>query len=64
MFKNGVQKIFRDTRDASLSVQRIVTYINENSGDSQLTQGEISAALDRMTNDNQIMVADDFVFLI
>lgn len=64
MFKNGLQKIFRDTRESSLTVPRIVTYINENSSDSTLTQGEILAALDHMTNENQIMVADDFVFLI
>lgn len=64
IFKNGLQKIFRDTRESSLAVTRIVTYINENSGDSTLTQGEIVAALDHMTNENQIMVADEFVFLI
>lgn len=64
IFKNGLQKIFRESRESSLPVERIVTYINQNSGDVALSQGEVSSALERMTNDNQIMVADDIVFLI
>lgn len=64
VFKNGLQKIFREARDSSLPVGRIVTYINQNSGDVAFSQGEIASALERMTNDNQIMVADDIVFLI
>jgi DNA replication licensing factor MCM3 len=64
IFKNGLQKIFREARDSSLPVERIVTYINQNSGDVAFSQGEITSALERMTNDNQIMVADEIVFLI
>jgi DNA replication licensing factor MCM3 len=64
IFKNGLQKVFREARDSSLPVERIVNYINQNSGDVSFTQGEIASALEKMTNDNQIMVADDIVFLI
>lgn len=64
VFKNGLQKVFRESRDSSLPVDRIVNYINQNSGDEAFSQGEIKSALERMTNDNQIMVADDIVFLI
>lgn len=64
MFKNGLQKIFRESRESSLPVERIVKYINQNSGDVALNSGEVESALERMTNDNQIMVADDIVFLI
>ena len=64
VFKNGLQKIFRESRESSLPVERIVKYINENSGDVAFSQGEILSALERMTNDNQIMVADEIVFLI
>lgn len=64
IFKNGLQKLFRESRESSLPVARIVTYVNQNSGVEAFTQGEISSALERMTNDNQIMVADDIVFLI
>lgn len=64
IFKSGLQKIFRESRDSSIPVERIVNYINQNSGDLAFSQGEVEAALDRMTNDNQIMVADEIVFLI
>lgn len=64
VFKNGLQKIFRESHDSSMPVERIVNYINQNSGDIAFTQGEVEAALDQMTNENQIMVADDIVFLI
>jgi DNA replication licensing factor MCM3 len=64
IFKNGLQKVFRESRDSSLPVERIVNYVNQNSGDVAFSQGEINSALERMTNDNQIMVADEIVFLI
>lgn len=64
IFKNGLQKLFRESRESSLPVERIVAYVNLNSGDIAFSQGEIKSALERMTNDNQIMVADEIVFLI
>lgn len=64
VFKNGVQRIFRESHDSSLPVNRVVDYINQNSGDVAFSKDEISAALEKMTNDNQIMVADDIIFLI
>lgn len=64
IFKNGLQRLFRETRESSLPVDRIVNYINQNSGDVAFTQAEIKSALERMTNDNQIMLADEIVFLI
>lgn len=64
IFKKGLQTAFRESRDSSLPVERIVTYVNQNSGDVTFSQGEVESALERMTSDNQIMVADDIVFLI
>lgn len=64
IFKTGLQRVFREARDSSLPVERIVTFINKNSGDVAFSNGEISSALEKMTNDNQIMVADEIVFLI
>lgn len=64
VFKNGVQMIFREVRDGSLPIERIVDYVNQQSGDVAFTQNEINSALERMTNDNQIMLADGIVFLI
>ena len=64
IFKNGLHKVFREARDSSLPIERIVSYINQNSGDVAFSQDEVSSALEKMTNDNQVMVADEIVFLI
>lgn len=64
VFKSGLQMVFRESRDASLPVERIVNYVNQQSGDIAFTQGEVHSALERMTNDNLIFVADEIVFLI
>lgn len=64
VFKTGLQRLFRESRQQSLSVAQVTEYINRESGDEILTQAEIDLALHRMTDDNQIMVADDFVILI
>ncbi|XP_060662109.1 DNA replication licensing factor Mcm3 [Drosophila nasuta] len=63
LFKNGLQRLFREAREQSLPVSRISKAINENNAEP-FTAGEIDAAMHRMTEDNQIMVADDIVFLI
>ncbi|KAH8264752.1 hypothetical protein KR044_013431 [Drosophila immigrans] len=63
LFKNGLQRLFREQRDNMLSVSRITKAINENN-EEPFTADEINAAMHRMTEDNQIMVADELVFLI
>lgn len=63
IFKNSLQKLFREAREQSLSLNRITSAINENN-DEAFTSGEIEAAVLQMTEDNQIMVADGIVFLI
>ncbi|KMZ08260.1 DNA replication licensing factor Mcm3 [Drosophila simulans] len=62
-FKNNLQRLFREAREQSLALARITTAINVGSQEP-FTAGEIEAAVHRMTEDNQIMVADDIVFLI
>ncbi|XP_022222795.1 DNA replication licensing factor Mcm3 [Drosophila obscura] len=62
-FKNGLQRLFREAREQSLPLGRITTAINENNAEP-FASSEIEAAVHRMTEDNQIMVADDIVFLI
>ena len=64
IFKNGLQKAFREAREQSSSMANIITFIDQNSGDVAFTNAEITAAVEKMTDDNQIMVADDMVFLI
>lgn len=64
IFKQGVSQAFRQARDQSLAVARLTKYIDENSGSEAFSQGEVKAAITRMTDDNQIMMHDDIVFLI
>jgi DNA replication licensing factor MCM3 len=64
IFKNGLQKAFRESREQSMSLENVVKYINQHSGDEQFTEDEIASAVHKMTDDNQIMVADGIVFLI
>lgn len=62
-FKNNLQRLFREAREQSLPLARITTAINDGNQEP-FSGGEIQAAVHRMTEDNQIMVADDIVFLI
>lgn len=63
VFKNSLQKMFREAREQSLPLARITAAVNKNN-DEAFSKGEIEAAVSRMTEDNQIMLADDIVFLI
>ncbi|KAH8343404.1 hypothetical protein KR059_010142 [Drosophila kikkawai] len=62
-FKSNLQRLFREAREQSLPLARITTAINDGNPEP-FSGGEIEAAVHRMTEDNQIMVADDIVFLI
>lgn len=63
-FKLALQQFFREERANSLPLARIKTYVNEKYSHQEFQDGEIEAALDDMTRENQIMVADDIIFLI
>ncbi|XP_058130210.1 DNA replication licensing factor Mcm3 [Anopheles ziemanni] len=64
LFRQGVHMAFKQFRDQAVSLSRLTKHINENSGDEIFTAGEITAAVNQMTESNQIMVHDDMVFLI
>ena len=63
-FKTSLVKIFREERAQSLPLQRIVTFANIEESGEEFSEGEISAAVTQMTDANQIMLADNLVFLI
>lgn len=63
IFKTKVLQLFKASRGQSLALEKLKKYINENI-DTVFTDGEVHAAITRMTDDNQIMLADDIVFLI
>ncbi|CAH1956081.1 unnamed protein product [Acanthoscelides obtectus] len=62
-FRSNLNRAFRESRTQSLSVNRIREFVNTDNA-SPYTNGEMTAALNRMTDDNQVMVADGNVFLI
>lgn len=64
IFRTGVHKAFRDARSESLSFEKIKEFVNKENENEIFSQGEIDSAVVRMTDDNQIMVADGIVFLV
>ncbi|GJQ82031.1 Mcm3 [Trypoxylus dichotomus] len=63
IFKSRLQRTFRENRSESLSLSNVREGVN--SGITEpFTQNEITAAIDRMTEDNQIMLSDGFVLLV
>ncbi|XP_075975961.1 minichromosome maintenance 3 [Anticarsia gemmatalis] len=63
-FKSALQQLFREERANSLPLSRVSAYVNEKYSHETFDAGEVQAALDKMTQDNQVMMADDIVFLI
>lgn len=63
-FKSALQQLFREERANSLPLERVTTYVNDKYSHETFQDDEIQAALEHMTKDNQVMMADDIVFLI
>ncbi|XP_066603024.1 DNA replication licensing factor Mcm3 [Prorops nasuta] len=62
-FKSLLHKLFQEQRAQSLPLNRVREYVNSQST-TQFTEGEITTALNKLSDDNRIMTADDNVFLI
>ncbi|PZC74031.1 hypothetical protein B5X24_HaOG208400 [Helicoverpa armigera] len=63
-FKSALQQLFREERANSLPLSRVTSYVNDKYSHETFSDGEVNAALQQMTHDNQVMMADDIVFLI
>lgn len=63
LFKEKLSQAFRDVRDQTLAVEALTSTINQTI-DEPFNQAEINAAIELMSDANQIMVADGIVFLI
>jgi len=64
-FKTGLTQYLREKRSQSVALSLLKTYINE--GVSRLepfSEAEMKSAIDVMTKANQVMLADDILFLI
>lgn len=63
VFKQKLNQAFRDVREQTLPLEQLTEAINQNI-DAPFQQSEINAAIEQMSDANQIMVADGIVFLI
>lgn len=63
VFKQKLNQAFRDVRDQTLAVEALTSAINQSIAEP-FSQAEVNAAIELMSDANQIMVADGIVFLI
>ena len=57
-------EIFRDERNQSVSLERVKEVMNSEHANEPFSDGEIHAAIDTMSDENQVMLADNTLFLI
>ncbi|XP_057679286.1 DNA replication licensing factor MCM3 isoform X1 [Corythoichthys intestinalis] len=62
-FKSSLFKVFQSAHAQSVKMEVLMDGINKESL-VRFTEAEVRTALTRMQNDNQVMVADDIIFLI
>lgn len=62
-FKTTLCRAFQENRTQALSLSRVKEFVNKDNA-TPYSQGEISAAIEKMSDDNQVMMADGIVFLI
>lgn len=62
VFKEAIVKIFLDKREGSLPLQEVLDFIK--TLPEPFTQPEIDAGFEQLSEANQIMMADNTVFLI
>lgn len=63
VFKAALLKAFKSTRSQSVAVSDLLSHVNQDQVD-HFQPLEIQQLLDRMQDDNQVMVSEDVVFLI
>uniref|UniRef100_A0A673FSG7 DNA replication licensing factor MCM3 n=1 Tax=Sinocyclocheilus rhinocerous TaxID=307959 RepID=A0A673FSG7_9TELE len=63
VFKAALLKAFKVTRSQSVAVPDLLTHVNKGQ-DEEFDQNEINLLLERMQDDNQVMVSENVVFLI
>ncbi|XP_034944224.1 DNA replication licensing factor Mcm3 [Chelonus insularis] len=63
LFRSSLHKLFQHQRVQSLSLEKVCEFVKKQHS-PEFSLGEILAALHRMTDANQVMLADNQVFLI
>uniref|UniRef100_A0A3B5R024 DNA replication licensing factor MCM3 n=1 Tax=Xiphophorus maculatus TaxID=8083 RepID=A0A3B5R024_XIPMA len=62
-FKSSLFGVFQSAHTQSVKMTKLMEEVNKER-ESRFTEPEVRAALARMQDDNQVMVADDIIFLI
>lgn len=63
-FKKTLTQLFRESRAQSIPMSRFCAYLEQQHATAPFRKAETNAAFARMTDANQIMIADDVIFLI
>ncbi|TRY82974.1 hypothetical protein DNTS_004596 [Danionella cerebrum] len=63
VFKTALLNVFKATHSQSVSVPDLLTHINKGQ-DEEFDQSEVNLLLERMQDDNQVMLSENVVFLI
>ncbi|GFQ83655.1 DNA helicase, partial [Trichonephila clavata] len=63
-FKTIISKLFKERHAQSVPLPELNTFVSQQEIQEPFTPEEIDAALNTMTEANQLMVANDIVFLI
>jgi len=64
VFKKSLTQLFRESRAQSIAMTRFKEALDTEHKSNPFKKSEIVAGFSRMTEANQIMVADDIIFLI
>ncbi|KAH9373979.1 hypothetical protein HPB48_003973 [Haemaphysalis longicornis] len=63
-FRTLLGKLFKETHTQSQHVSNIMEFLAKEEQTEPFTQEEIDIAIQRMMDDNQVMLSDEIVFLI
>lgn len=63
-FKATLTKLFKEERSQTVALGRLKEFLKTEHPSEPFTNDEVDAAIQKMTDANQIMVADDMLFLI
>ncbi|XP_046692534.1 MCM3 minichromosome maintenance deficient 3 (S. cerevisiae), like isoform X1 [Silurus meridionalis] len=63
VFKAALLKAFKVTRSQSVPIPELLTHVNKGQSE-EFDQQEVQLLLERMQDDNQVMMSEDVVFLI
>lgn len=56
--------MFQSEHAQSLELDRVTDYVNKKNADAPFSREEMLSAIEKMTDENQIMLSDDVIFLI